>query len=481
MTTLERSRERWKYIIALVVLLLVGTMVAIISYNPTSSETHSQTSSTKSINSSTSSQSSYPDGQAYLNVPKVYSDLGYPKIRYTDYSPYLSSKPNYTMEYQTKNVSFQVGSVGGDVISLDQAVGLAAEKVGLNPSNYSLAYAAFYPGTIVNGTLTIHPIWYLFFARAYDSFWLFGSYGNGAFSVEVDVDVFNGTIRGTNIGLDLSNLPNSGSYQLEVNSSRALETVRASSVTGVPSTLTENGTASSVEPRIVLLGPSSNNEAFQNPLNASLSGEKRLCWIIQLYSPTPQYGYQGTFAVDAETGELVSGWAQALYPSMHIEYVNGVPDFSSGKQLAVSQETFQMNGSVVGRSGSVPVDVPNVVIVRPSSTASIDLNFSSTLTKDVNATMSFSNPLPGFQTLSSNGLPDGVSIQFSRGTFIVPGNGSRATTLLISVDGSAPSGTYLIRVNATLFNPQWAGEDEVMFFLSVWDGTGQWPPPPIIK
>ncbi len=140
--------------------------VAVVSYNPTNSGTHSQTNSTESRNSSSSSQSSYPDGQAYLDVSTVYAGLGYPKLTYSSYSPYLPGRPNYTMEYQTKNTSFQVGSVGGDVINLAQAVGIAVEKAGLNPSNYSLAEADFEPGVIVNSTLSIHPEWLLFFAAS---------------------------------------------------------------------------------------------------------------------------------------------------------------------------------------------------------------------------------------------------------------------------------------------------------------------------
>jgi hypothetical protein len=478
--TAEPPRRFNRLAVAVVVAALIIGAAIYASSSTRQTVTITKTSTVTTTISQTAA-SSYPSGQAYLNVPRLYSDLGYPEVRYTDYTPYLPSRANFTLEYQTSNTNFQVGSVGGDAISLTNAMGLAAQKVGLNPSNYSLAYAAFYPGTIVNSTLTIHPEWYLFFARAYDGFWLFGSYGNGAFSVEADVDALNGTIRDSNVGLDLSNLPASGSYQLNVNSSRALESVRASSLSGVPSTLTKNGTVTSMEPRIVLLGPSSNNAAFQNPLNASLSGEKMLCWVIQLYSP--QNGYQGTFAVDAQTGELVSGWAEALYPTMHIESVTGSLDHTSASGLAVSQEAFQINGSIVGVSGSLPATVPNVLVAKPGSTGSIGLNFSSTLTEEVNATFSFANPLLGIESLSSNGVPQGVSFQFETQSLAVPGNGRASTQLMISVAKNAPPGTYLVEVDAILHNPdgtEW-GTSGVLFFLSVWDGAGQWPPPPVVR
>ncbi len=187
------QRRKYILIVFVVVLVVVGTTVVIFSYNSSGSGTHTQTSSTISKSSSSSSQPSYPNGQAYLNVSTIYLDLGYPELTYSSYSPYLPSKANYTMEYQTENVNFQVGSVGGDVISLDQAVGIAAEKAGLNPSNYSLAEADFEPGVVVNSTLSLHPEWLLFFAQVDDGYWLWGSVGNGAVSVEVNLDALNGT------------------------------------------------------------------------------------------------------------------------------------------------------------------------------------------------------------------------------------------------------------------------------------------------
>ena len=299
---MKATDGRKKYLaFALIIVFVVSGMAVFSSYYPQGSVTHSTT-----ISSSTNS-SSYQSGQGYLSVPKVYSDLGYPKVTYSDYSPYLPSKPNFTMEYQTKNVNFQVGSVeNASVIGLNQAVGLATGRLNLTVQ-LQLGYATFYPGTIVNSTLAIHPMWYLFLAGVYDGFWAYGSYGNGAFSAEADIDALTGAAPSGSGGIDLSSLPQSGHYEIDVNSSRALETVRSEggNIAGIPSALTENGTVSFMEPRIVLLGPTSNNAAFQNPLDASLSGQKRLCWVIQLHSPAPEYGYQGTFAVDALTGRLI--------------------------------------------------------------------------------------------------------------------------------------------------------------------------------
>jgi hypothetical protein len=430
-------------------------------------------------------------GQSYLNVPAIYSDLGYPKITYSSYSPYLPSEPNFTMQYQTKNTSFQVGSVGGDVISLQQAVGMAAEESGLGSSDYNLAEADFEPGVVVNSTLSLRPEWLLFFARVYEGYWLWGDVGNTAVSVEVNLDALNGTvypsrtppISGVTSSSNLASLPSMTNLELRVNLSVALDAVRNSGLSGIPKALSSDGSITFVYPRIVLFGPSSNNAAFMDPINASLSGHYDLCWVIGLFSPTSEYGYQGTFAVDARTGELVSGWAQALFPSMQIEGITGSLDYSSASNLAVSQEVFQIDGSVIGRSGSLTVTVPNVLVAKPGSIASIELNFTSTMTKSVNATLHSLNPLPGFEPLSSSGTPRGVSLQLEPQALVVPGNGSADARLLISIDKDAPSGTYLIEVNGILYYSGWAqpGTSSVLFLLSVWSGAGQWPPPPTVE
>lgn len=358
------AARRSVVVVVIVLVILAVAAVAVIYPRSTSSGTSSRISST----SQTYSTESQPvTGHGYLNVSAVYADLGYPKVTYSDYFPYTPSKPNFTMEYQTKDVNFQIGFVeNASVIGLDHAVELALLRLNLTVP-LQLAYATFYPGTIVNNTLTIDPMWYLFFAQVRDGFWTYGSYGNGAFSVEADVDALSGKAPPGSGGVSVLALAGSEGFQLGVNSSTALSTVRAegSSISGVPPALTRNGTVTFMEPRIALLGPNSNNAAFENPLNASLSGQDRLCWVIQLSTPSPNYGYQGTFAVDAVTGKLVSGFAENLFPNTHLETVTGSPDFSTARNLTVSEETFQISGSIIQRSGTVSVMVPNVLVLKP--------------------------------------------------------------------------------------------------------------------
>ncbi|MDG7015990.1 MAG: hypothetical protein JRM82_01290 [Nitrososphaerota archaeon] len=434
--TKPRSHALLAASIAIVIVIVVAVGFAVLSSSSSKGLSSSAGSATgKESGSSTLSNSTTSraiTGQAYLTVSPAYAALGYPKVTYSSYSPYSPDKPNFTLEYQTASTSFQVGSVGGDVIPFAQAVGAGAEKAGLNPSNYSLAEADFEPGVVVNSTLSISPEWILFFAQVYKGYWLWGDVGNSAVSVQVDVDALSGsaTVSPEYFANGASppsavgpGLPTLGRFTLNVNSSQALAAVRSNELQSVPRALSADGMVTSSAPRVVLFGQASNNEAFMSPVNSTFDGRYALCWVFTMFSPTPgPAGYQGTFAVDAQTGQLLSGWAQELYPSMHIETVGASLDLSRTGNLTVSQETFQINGSVVGRSGTVPVKVPNVLIARPGSSSSIYVNFTSSFPdRTMNMSLqSFSNPLPAFQNLSSDGLPPGVSARFVTSSVAVP-------------------------------------------------------------
>ncbi len=479
--TTQPPRSFTRVAIAIVVAgLVIGAGILASSYLGTTKTVTDTSTSTTTVTRYVS-VSVYPGGQAYLNVPQVYSDLGYPKLTYESYSPYLPSKPNFTLEFD-----YQTASVGGDAMSLAQAIGVAAQAGNLSPANYSLAEADFEPGVIVNNTLAGHPEWLLFFARTYAGYWPYGGVGNSAVSLEFNVDAFNGTVYPSgNISPDgafpytSAPLPTPASLKVSINSSSAVAAIRESNLSGVPRALSANGTVTFMEPRIVFFGPTSNNEAFTDPVNASLSGQYALCWVVSLYSLTPGFGYQGTFAVDAGTGQLVSGSAGELFPNTPSYTVAGSVDYPSANGLAVSQEVFQISGSPIAAPGTLPVTVPDVLIAKPGSTGSIELNFSSTLAQNLSATLSLVNPLPKLESLP-NGLPAGISIQFTPKAFAVPALVSVDTQLTISVSQNAPAGTYLLDINATLYNSdgtQWGGSG-VVFLLSVWDGSGQWPPPP---
>jgi hypothetical protein len=276
--------------------------------------------------------------------------------------------------------------------------------------------------------------------------------------------------------------PVAGNYTLQVNASQALSYVRA--LSPVPSlylssALIKNGSVLSIVPRIIELGPSSIGFS-QNLFNASLSGQERLCWVITLAdtSGIGGSGSVGTFAVDAKSGEVLSLTTMEQVPaSRGPPYVSASLVPPSAQNLTILQETFQMNVSAVGLPHSVPVEVPGVLTARPGSTGSIQVSFSENFENYFVASLSFSNPLPGIQDLSPDGLPLGVSARFSSSTLTHSGTGNATRTIFLTIDNNAPQGTYLINLNVVTSDIQ-AGGGQLSFFLTVWSGTGQWPPPP---
>jgi len=407
-------------------------------------------------------------------------------LSYNGNSQYDPQKSNFTVEYRGTHFGFDVGSAQSvPVMNLSTAVRLATASPDVGSSNYTLVTAEFDPGVLINGTVWVSATWSLWFAQTYDGFWLYGEGGNEATSAYVDIDAVSGAI------LKSFDFPTwepllSGNYTLNVTAADAIQTVRGMGDFHNPSpnqtfsaALTQDGNITSISPRIIKFA-SGADLPLQNPINSSLDGQSSLCWVISL---TNSYkngggGQQGSFAVDAETGKVVSGWEQGLVPSgPSIFGVGSSLVIPSAKNITISQETFQMNVSAVGLPSSVPVAVPGVLVLKPGSTASIDVNFTSGIGNYVNASLQFSNPLPGLQALSSDGLPPGVSATFSNSTLALPGYTNATRAISFTLGPSAPSGTYLVSISPV--SPEFPGiVGSVTFFLTVWDGAGQWPAPP---
>jgi hypothetical protein len=371
-----------------------------------------------------------------------------------------------------------MASILAPVLSLKEAVRLAASNAKLDPVNYTLNSAVFLPGEVDSRVLASDPEWHLYFAQIYDGYWVDDPSGGLGYSIEADVDAMNGTV--VIKGQAMSNLANFGHHELNVSSSRALEIVRALSLPDIPA-VTKNGTVTFMAPLIVFPGQSPNSRW----LNASLIGENRLAWIINLDHETGCCSQGATFAVDAETGALL-GKTEIIGIGIgfsSLGYVSSAFVFSTAKNMTVSQQTYPLNGSIIGRSGSVLAAFPDVLTVKPGTTASINVNVSAMdMQNPPSVAFSLANPFPSFiQNISSDGSPPGVSFQFMKPTLVLLSNRSSNTTLLISVDRSAPSGTYFIQLQPKQSpSSQLVGGNSIFFFFSVWDGAGQWPPPPLL-
>ena len=482
------ATNRWKQLsIALIMVLLVISLLSIYFINSMDDKLNGLNEKYSHLQTEYNSLRDQL-GQTYFPSNPIYRQAGYPQITYSGGLQYSPSLPNYTVYIRTlqaPGVYFKLGTLRAPVINFSTAIKLATFTTNLEPTKYNLVLAYFGPGFIVNETLyDHHPQWSFYFARVYENFWLFGSYAAGisVCSVVISVDAFNGTVRSDGLTGNDPYLPTSGEhFELKVNATEALQTVRMNVLQDVPKTLTTNGTVRMIEPRIILLGPGSNG-AFENPLDVSLSGKKRLCWIIELYSPVPEYGYFGTFAVDAETGKLVAGYAEAGYPSLQYYTINGAVIDSSAHNVTVSDHSFPVDGRIVGISGTVTLIVPDVIVISPGVHGSIGLNITSDHPQNVNVNLTVVNPLPDVQSSEVNSNPPGVSIEFAEQQTSVPANGSSQVTLLISAQDGAPQGTYLMEANFSYIYPSWnqPARGNLLFLLTVWNGEGSWPPPPII-
>lgn len=477
--TVLKSVWRVAMIVILGVLVSVGSYYAGVLTAPehvantvTVTETRIKTVTTSTIQNGSS--------QTWLTHPfapsnPIYIQAGYPKIT-------LPIQVNYTVRLRTENLTYQVGELQAPVTSLDEAIDIAASAAGLDPEKYDLFEANFSPGTIYNETLTRHPHWYLRFARVYQGFWIWGNAGWNYSSVFVEVDGLNGKV--TNLWRGELYLPSSGErFELKVSAEQAVETVRRFRGQDILDVLLENGTVTRLEPRIILLGPESGNAALMEPLNSSLSGTKRLYWMIELRSPEPQFGSRGLFLVDAETGELAVAKSELSFPSMKVRTIKVAIDYLAVEGLTVSEEVFYLEGGILGKEDRLPVIVPNVLTVKPGGSGTIALTLKSVfIDEDVSVSLSMLNPLPGFQSLATDNTPNGVSIRFEEPQILVPNDREAEVKVNISAEPDSPQKTYLLEIHATYF----LGRDKpfhglTRFFLTVWDGQGEWPEPPTLR
>ncbi len=475
---LENGRVKVAVLVIAVVFILAAA-ATISLYSPKGPASHSSTVASTSVTTSSSYISSNVlTSLPYVNGSAVYASLGFPTVSYhstNTVTPYTPSEPNFTLQVKLGTLDYdpEYANILAPVIGLKEAVSLAAATARLDPAKYALAEAVFYPGLASTAGLLNNPVWHLYFEQNYGGYWIYYT-DFGGWPMEADVDALNGTV--TLKEAPLSNLPVPAHYALNVSSSSALATVRAVNLVDEPE-LTKNGTLSFMAPMVVLPGISPSTQW----LNASLKGQSRLVWIIGLDYETLSDSYGGTFAVDAQTGELLGNTTITGMGFPQLGYVTTSFLFSTARNMSVSQQTYSLNASAIGRSGSVLAAFSNVMTVKPGSTGSIQLNVSAgTMQNPPSVSFYFSSAFRDpVQNLSSSGAPPGVSFQLSNPSLVLS-KGPANTTLLISVNEDAPLGTYFILLQP-LQSPasQIVGGNVVFFFLSVWDGVGHWPPPPI--
>ncbi|MGH9918566.1 MAG: hypothetical protein ACRD6W_06840, partial [Nitrososphaerales archaeon] len=325
------------------IILVAGAIVLVVFSPPNGgSRTSSFQTGSSSTVSNTSTQWTNETELGAFAPPVVYQNLGYPKQTVGGYLNGEQVNSSYILGYRLPKFGLDAGSVYAPVMNLSEAVKRVASVANLSPGNYSLSSADFDPGLIVNGTVSVPASWTLMFAQVYDGFWLYGGTTFG-YSIYSTVDTTTGLVKYFSYP---AAAPVPGTYQLMVSSSQALQTVRDHGAVGnIPPVLALEGNVTSMLPTIVKFGPSQYGGYFDNPLDPSLVGHERLCWVIEMTETAGPDGggAQGTFAVDAETGQLLSAWSDQLYPASPPAGVIGSWVSSSAKNITISQETFQLD------------------------------------------------------------------------------------------------------------------------------------------
>jgi len=435
--------------------------------------------------------------EALLDEGATYSTLGYPQLNGDGDNPINELSPGYVYFTQFPNaLDASLGIVRVPSISACQALGEAISSLGINSSDYKLARVVINDGEINTANSVDHPSWVFYFAQVYQGYWLDVDSATG-FSASAEVYQDTGVARPSPHPLTL---PPDENISLSVSYAQALQAIKHATMNIGPG-FVANGTVDSVDLRVaqVYKVPTGTYATIQ-PLNATTSvANLRLLWIITTGVPN----FLGYFVVDAVSGQIVEAEGEdtrpcGSSPTCGIVYsipsgVYSSPLYAQVSGAGVTRQSFVINGTAVGLNGTYSVLVPNVLVMRPGSQASVGLNLTG-LGRQCNQTGNSGESTGGAAqtTLTSTvtgtycgpyeisplavSVPENVSVTFARPNVSVPMGGNATDTMLISVADNATQGTYIV----FLRNPP-STASYSYFILSVWDGQGTWPVLPMMN
>ena len=421
--------------------------------------------------------------EGFLEVGKVYEDLGYPKIFWDPRSP------NYTVHYHAAPIYYDIGCLKMPAIDLEEALEIASKAANITPQNYELVSAYFSPGHVVNGSLLIEPTWSLHFVRTFKGYWIWGGLGDYS-NINVMVDAFRGVVKQiSRYEEDL--LPSNASFNLRINSSQAIEVLRSSSIPGIPDQLLRKGVVRLIDLRIARISPDARNLLLQSPVDPKFINKYRLYWFIILSGENirgENLTYPvGSFLVDAETGEVAAATYYTTLPGMKWQTVFIKLNYGSAENLSIENVTITACPKFtrefpppevslikpVIKLPCFPFVVENVIVVKPGSSGKIYLQI-----KPINID---SDVILSFKVVDPLGNQDIPRSLISFPSNAVAKNGS---TIIVPITITAPQNprqkTYLIELDAYWKMPDWshAMKTRTFFLLSVWDQSGEWPRPP---
>ena len=431
--------------------------------------------------------------KAFINEGALYSQLGYPFLSGYTTGNYIDPlRPSFIYFVQfPEGFDVPLGNLEIPMSTVCQGIGYAASRLGLDPSNYTLAGVSLNAAELNIAFPATTASWDFYFARVYQGYWIEGTI-DGSYSAAARVNAVTRNVY--DVSQENYTLSGQSPVQgLSVNSSQALELVRHTTMNHVPSAVA-NGTMDSMDLRFATFYNVKGGlyPAIHQVNSSTQTQELRLLWVITTSAPN----YVGYFVVDAVSGQVLEALAESTLPcgggpcgttTSRPMGVTATPVFNQAHGLAVQPESFQVDGRVFGLNGTYSVYVPHVVVVAPGTSGTLGLTLQG-LEADCppNRTGSSSQTIITVQNCptayqvspSTTQLPTGVSVSFSQPSVNVAAGETLNETMTISVSASAAQGTYMVFLRSA---PNTSGVLGGYYILSVWNGKGQWPVLPMLS
>ena len=492
------TMKELRYLGAGILLLVLISVLIYLSFIHIASTPPGVTTTTSSQIITKSKTQVSREVEGFLEVGKVYEDLGYPKIFWDPRSP------NYTVHYHAAPIYYDLGYLKMPAIDLEEALEIALRVVNatpigyfkmsvkaanITPQNYKLVSAYFSPGRVINGSLIIEPTWSLNFVRVFKGYWIWGGLGDYS-NINVIVDAFRGVVRQVSrYEEDLP--PSNATFNLRINSSQAVQILRSSNIPGIPDQLLRKGAVRLIDLRIARISPDAKNLLLQSPVDPKFINKYRLYWFIILSGENirgENLTYPvGSFLVDAETGEVAAATYYTTLLGMKWQTVFTKLNYSSAENLSIENATITAcpkftrefpppEDSLIKpviKLSCFPLVVENVVVVKPGSSGKIYLQI-----KPINID---SDVILSFKAVDPLGNQDIPRSLISFPSNAVAKNGSTISVpITITAPQNARQKTYLIELDTYWKMPDWshAMKTRAFFLLSVWDQSGEWPRPP---
>ncbi|HVB01111.1 MAG TPA: YncE family protein [Acidimicrobiales bacterium] len=431
---------------------------------------------------------------AFIDEGALYSQLGYPMLSgYTtaNYIDPLSPSFVYFVQFPNEGYDVPLGDLEVPMSTVCQGIGDAAARLGLDPSNYTLAAVSLNDAELNIAYPDTTASWGFYFARVYHGYWIYGTIDNG-YSAAASVNAVTDDVYG--VSRDNYSLSGQAPVQsLNVNSSQAIEIVHHTTMNKVPPAVA-NGTVDSINLRLATFYNEKGGAypAIHAVNDTTQADELRLLWIVVTSAPN----YAGYFVVDAVSGQVLEALAESTLPcgggpcGTTTETETGVtaaPLFDQAHGLAVEPESFQVDGRAFGLNATYSVYVPNVVVMAPGTTGTLGLTLqgiqadcppNQTASSGSQTVVTIQDCPTSYQVSPSTAqLPAGVSVSFSKPTVDVAAGATLNETMTISVSATAAQGTYMVFLQSA---PNTSGVLGDYYVLSVWNGKGQWPVLPML-